>query len=277
MSKTIYARFLTDTIIFVYTHITMNNYYKQISELPMLEDTTNASRDDLVLSHLRLVPSIVNKTYRFDHPLYDDLVQAGNIALMTAAKNYDPTKGVKFGSYAIPYIQMCVMNYVIENTNDIRVLNQKAIRKAYFNRRKYKNADGCLDRERMASELKIRVEDIREMEERIAKSYVSIHQSDTGDDSLVFDVPDYDSNPERIIQSLEFEDFIRTDIKDALSILTDRERFIVENRHITEETLTLQEIAPIFGVSVERIRQIEKTALKKLCNKLAAKFETVKE
>lgn len=277
MSKTIYARFLTDTIIFVYTHLTMSNYYKQISELPMLEDVETASMHELIESHLRLVPSIVNKTYAYDHYMYDDLVQAGNIALMTAAKNFDASKGVKFVSYAIPYIKMCITNYILDNKNDVKILTTKSLRKAFFNHRKYKTVDGTIDRERMASEINVSIADIREMEERIAKSYVSVHQPDADDDSIVLDVPDYDSNPERIIQSLEFEDFIQNDIKDSLSILSDRERFIIENRHIAEETLTLHEIAPIFGVSVERIRQIEKAALKKLRNKLIRKFETVKE
>lgn len=254
----------------------MSNYFKQIAELPMLEDTSTASRDDLVLAHLRLVPSIINKTYRFDHPLYEDLVQAGNIALMTAAKNYDASKGIKFGSYAIPYIQMCVMNYVLENTNDIRVLTHKAIRKAYFNRRKYKTADGGLDRERMASELKISVADIREMEQRVAVNYTAIGLSDTDEDDF-FQIPDIDSDPVKVLQKLEFDDFIENDVTRVIDTeLTDRERFIVQNRYMTDDVMSLHSLAAIFGVSAERIRQIEKAALAKIKDHLTWRFERVK-
>lgn len=242
----------------------------------MLEDTINASRDELVLAHLRLVPSIVNKTYRFDHPLYDDMVQAGNIALMTAAKNYDPTKGVKFGSYAIPYIQMCVMHYVLDNKNDVRVLTSKPIRKAFFNLRKYKTVEGGLDRERMASELKISVSDIREMEQRINKQYVSVGLSDSDDDDF-FQIPDIESDPAKILERLEFEKFFEFDIQDAMKLLSDRERFIIENRYFGEDVMTFHDLSVIFNVSKERIRQIELAALKKLKVALLEKFESVKE
>lgn len=254
----------------------MSNYYKQISELPMLEDTSTASRDELVLAHLRLVPSIVNKTYRFDHPLYDDLVQAGNVALMTAAKNYDPTKGIKFGSYAIPYIQMCVMHYVLDNKTDVRVLTTKPIRKAFFNQRKYKTADGGLDRERMASDLKITVADIREMEQRISKQYVSIGLSDSDEDDF-FQIPDVESDPSKVLEHLEFEKFFEFDIQEAMKSLNDRERFIIENRYFVDETMTFHDLSIIFSVSKERIRQIELAALKKLKVALVDKFESVKE
>lgn len=276
MSRSIYSSILTVTFTFVYTPHTMTSYYTKINELPMLEDPTNASQEELISAHLRLVPSIVNKTYRRDHPLYDDLVQAGNIALMTAAKNFDPAHGVKFGSYAIPYIQMCVMNYVLDNRADIKVLTTKPLRKAFFNRRKYKTADESLDRDRMSAELNIKVSDIREMEQRIANNYISIGVSDSDEDDF-FQIPDTTSDPVKILQRLELENFIDSDIKSGIeALLTDRERFIIENRYMKEEVMPLQSLAAIFGVSHTRIGQIEKAALEKLKDHLTWRFNRVK-
>lgn len=244
----------------------------------MLEDCKNASIDELITSHLRLVPSVINKSYPQDHHLYDDLVQAGNIALMTAAKNFDPENGVRFSSYAIPYIQMCIMNYMLDNKADIRVLTSKPIRKAFFNRRKYKTATGELNRELMANELNINVSDIREMEQRISQTYISIEQAGAGDDSEdTFQIPDIDADPTIVLQQLEFNKFVLCDIHEAVSILNDRERFIIENRHFVDDPMKLQDLSIIFNVSIERIRQIEKAALKKLKTELADKFEAIKE
>ena len=254
----------------------MTSYYKQIQSLPMLEDTATASTEELIVSHLRLVTSIVSKTYRHDHELYDDLIQIGNIALMTAAKNYDATRGIKFASYAIPYIQMLIMNYVMDNRSDIKVLTTKPIRKAYFNQKKYRSIDGKLDRERMSADLSISVEDIQEMEQRMSNHFISIGLSDTDEDDF-FQVPDENSDPAKVIQHLEFEDFMQNDIKEAMDKhLTDRERFIIEHRYFVDEPLILKDIAPIFGVSVERVRQIEKQALGKLKKVLDKKFELCK-
>ena len=253
----------------------MTSYYKKISDLPMLEDIATASREDLLKSHLRLVPSIINKSYRYDHHLYDDLVQAGNLGLITAVDNYDASRGVKFASYAIPYIHKCVMNYAVDNFSDIRILTTKPIRKAYFNQRKYKTADGKLDRERMSAELGISISDIREMEERDSKSYIHIGLSDTDDEDF-FQVPDANSDPALILQQLQYEHFVESDIKESLNLLTDRERFIVENRYFVDEPMTLQALSPIFGISHQRVRQIEQAALAKIKKSLIEKFEACK-
>ena len=240
----------------------------------MLEDCTTATKEQLVVSHLRMVDSIVTKHYGKNHTLYDDLVQVGNIALINSIDNFDPTVGVSFASYAIPWIKMAIMNYALDNKHDIRVLTSKPIRKAFFNQKKYKNAEGNLDRELMSKETGVSIDDIREMESRTQKSYMTFETHDNGEE--IINIPDYDSNPMNIMQYLQYEQFLERDMIDVLSTLTDRERFIIENRYYVEEPLGFQQIAPIFGVSHQRIQQIEKAAFAKMKKALANRFESCK-
>lgn len=251
----------------------MQQYLDIIHNLPMLEDCKTASKEQLVMSHLRMVDSIVSKKYGKAHRYYADLVQTGNVALMKSAESYDPETGIAFASYAIPWINMAIMNYVLDNARDIRVLTSKPLRKAFFNQGKYKRADGTVDRERMSSEIGVSMEDIRELEDRTRISYKTFEM---GEDEETVVIPDYDSDPAEIVQYLQYENFIAKDMKESLSVLTDRERFIIENRYFVDEPMGFQHIAPIFGVSIERIRQIEKAAFAKLKKVLAEKFESCK-
>lgn len=253
----------------------MTIYLDKIHSTPMLEDSKNATKEQLLLSHLRMVDSIVTKFFGKTHALYDDLVQVGNMALMKSVEGFDPSIGVSFASYAIPWIKLAIMNYSIDNRHDIRVLTTKPIRKAYFNQRKYQRADGTIDRERMSNETGVSVEDIYEMEKRTHSSYVAfeLQTDDGGWEDVV--IVDHDSDPANVLQNLQYEDFLKSDMLEAQSVLNDRERFIIQNRFNVDEPMILKDIAAIFGISIERVRQLEKAALAKLKKVLAEKFETV--
>lgn len=239
---------------------------------PMLEDVKAASKDELIVSRLRLVESIVSKKYGKHHRLYEDLVQAGNLALIRSAETYDATTGIAFASYAIPWINMMLMNYAIDNSRDMKVLTTKPLRKVFFNRHKYKDGGDAVDRDKMAKDLGVSIDDIHELEERMKMQYATMDFYNTDEDMDV-QIPDYDSNPEEICMFLEYEKFVSHDMREALSVLTDRERFIIENRYFVETPMKFQDIAPVFGVSYQRIQQIEKAAFAKLKKELAEKYE----
>lgn len=240
----------------------------------MIAEDETPTVDQLIQSHLRLVFTTVSRKYPYSHPLFDDLIQVGNMALMQSAKSFDPSNGVSFASYAIPWIKMAIMNHVLDNSYPIRMLTSKPIRKAFFNRLKYMTEKG-LDKERMAEELGISVETITEMEMRMECRYLSIDmESDDGDStSNPFDPVDPSGSPSDLLMRLEFDQFIDTDVTQAISELSDRQRFVIENRFCVDKPMILKDVAAIFGVSCERIRQIEQEALKKLKNKLAEKYE----
>lgn len=249
-------------------------YISQIQQFPLLTEDATPTKQELIQAHLRLVASIVNKQYSSNHPLFDDLIQIGNIALMDSANSYDPSQGPSFTSYAIPWIKMAVMNYAIDNKYPIRMLTNKPVRKAYFNRSKYMTDNG-LDRERMASELGITIDNIREMEQRTNVQYTPV-VNENEDETNWLQIPDNSNNPVSMIAELEFERFMQTDLVAAINKLNDREQFIINNRYYVEQPLVYKDIAAIFGVSIERVRQIEREACIKLERSLSYGYEMCK-
>lgn len=253
----------------------MSSYFSKIRDLPMIADQKTATNEELVLSHLRLVQSIVNKQYSSDHPLYEDLIQVGNIALMTAAELFDRELEIPFSSYATHRIKYEIQRHQVDNKFQFRVLTTKPLQKAFYNRKKYTNENGKLDRDRMSSELSIDIADIREMEERTSVHFVNLFDDSDKDEDFVFDISDETTSPEVVLEYLEYEDFL-DEIKEKLQFLSDRERFIVESRYYSDEPLRLSDLGAMFGVSHQRVKQIEQAAMKKLKNMLENSFNNCK-
>lgn len=248
-------------------------YLNKIKQFEMIEDVKAASPDDLIKSHLRLVSSIAIKLRGYSHPNLDDYIQEGNIALIKCAHAFDPSVGVKFATYCMTQIQKAIINHDIDLKTPVRILTTHALRKAFFNLKKYQTEDK-IDVDRMSAELNISVSDIQELLTRISCSFKSIQIMHEEDNS--FDVPDASDSPDQFLERLQYQDFIETDIKESLSILNDRERFIIENRYFSDAPMIFADIAPIFGVSIERIRQIEAIALKKMKKVLTPAYEACK-
>ena len=233
----------------------------------------------LVLSHLRLVISVARGYLGYGLP-HADLIQEGNIGLMKAVKRFDPERGVRLVSFAIHWIKAEIHEYILKNWRLVKVATTKAQRKLFFNLRSLKNdyegADtlsGTQARE-VAQRLSVKPEEVVEMETRLSGRDLALEgQPDDGED--VFAPIDYlaDSRyePTRVIESRALARLQDEGLQTALQGLDERSRRIVEARWLCDdgEGATLHDLAAEFGVSAERIRQIEVKALQKMRGVLA--------
>jgi RNA polymerase sigma-32 factor len=224
----------------------------------------------LVLSHLRLVVSIARGYlgYGLGHA---DLIQEGNVGLMKAVKRFDPERGVRLVSFAVHWIRAEIHEYILRNWRIVKIATTKAQRKLFFNLRSMKKGHGALTRDEidaMASALRVKTSDVAEMETRLGGQDLALEP--VGDDEEDgFGPIAYLSNPEdepgRILEHQESERMLAQGLERALRSLDPRSRRIIEARWLRErDTLTLHDLASEFGVSAERIRQIEAQAMKKM-------------
>jgi RNA polymerase sigma-32 factor len=245
----------------------------------------------LVLSHLRLVVSVSRKYLGYGLP-HGDLIQEGNIGLMKAVKRFDPDQGVRLVSYALHWIRAEIHEYILRNWRMVKVATTKAQRKLFFNLRSMKQGfkdDAHAQTHRdtltddqidvMARELKVKREEVIEMEARMAGGDVLLDPSPSDDGEEAFGpiayLADANHEPTAVMESRQ-RDVMATDgIAAALEGLDPRSRRIVEERWLKVNDdgsggLTLHELASEYGVSAERIRQIESAAMKKMKKALAA-------
>jgi RNA polymerase sigma-32 factor len=245
----------------------------------------------LVLSHLRLVVSVSRKYLGYGLP-HGDLIQEGNIGLMKAVKRFDPDQGVRLVSYALHWIKAEIHEYILKNWRMVKVATTKAQRKLFFNLRSMKQgfkdeADAPTHRDTltdaqidiMARELNVKREEVIEMETRMAGGDVVLDPTPGDDGEEAFGpltyLADASHEPTAMIESQQ-RDVLATDgIAAALDTLDPRSRRIVEERWLKVNDngsggLTLHELAAQYGVSAERIRQIEVAAMKKMRQTLVA-------
>ena len=234
------------------------------------------SARQLVLSHLRLVVAVARGYLGYGLP-HADLIQEGNIGLMKAVKRFDPERGVRLVSFAIYWVKAEIHEYILRNWRLIKVATTKAQRKLFFNLRSMKQGLAPLNREeirRVAAALKVKPEEVVEMETRLAGRDVAFEADDSDDEAYApvhYLAVDPESEPSRILEAKENESAGAAGLRSALAVLDPRSRRIVEARWLKEKNAaTLHDLAAEFKVSAERIRQIEAKALERMRKAIAA-------
>jgi RNA polymerase sigma-32 factor len=229
----------------------------------------------LVLSHLRLVVAIGRGYLGYGLP-HADLIQEGNIGLMKAVKRFDPERGVRLVSFAIHWIKAEIHEYILRNWRLVKVATTKAQRKLFFNLRSMKKDLGPMtpaDVERVAEELKVKPEEVVEMETRLAGQELAF-EGDRDDEEAYAPahyLADDGAGPYQVLETEESERVRSEGLHKALATLDPRSRRIVEARWLREKDgATLHDLAAEFKVSAERIRQIEAKALDKMRKLLPA-------
>ncbi len=232
----------------------------------------------LVLSNLRFVVHVARGYSGYGLPLAD-LIQEGNIGLMKAVKRFDPEVGVRLVSFAVHWIRAEIHEYVLRNWRIVKVATTKAQRKLFFNLRSAKKRLGWMNREEVeavAADLGVKPETVYEMESRLAGQDVGFDPApDAEEDDSTARAPavfleDHSADPANEIEGADWEGSRESALLQALETLDARSRDILQRRWLNEPKATLHTLAAEYGVSAERIRQLEKNALKKLREGLAA-------
>ena len=261
-------------------------YISTVNRLPMLSQEEEASlarklRDEgdlasaqkLVMSHLRLVVSIARGYLGYGLP-HADLIQEGNIGLMKAVKRFDPEQGVRLVSYAMHWIKAEIHEYILRNWRMVKLATTKAQRKLFFNLRSHKTGLDTMTPEQvddLASSLNVKREEVIEMETRLSGRDIALDASSDDDDDAKFAPISYlsadHSEPLKVLEAKQYDRLQSEGLEQALSALDARARRIVEARWLANDDgsgATLHELAEEFGVSAERIRQIEVASMKKM-------------
>ena len=270
----------------------LDAYISAVNRLPMLtaeqesrlarrfkeHQDVDAARE-LVTSHLRLVVSVARQYLGYGLP-HADLIQEGNIGLMKAVKRFDPDRSVRLGSFALHWIKAEIHEYILKNWRLVKVATTKAQRKLFFNLRSMKKDLDTLTPEAVtdiADQLNVREKDVLEMETRMTGQEMTLEPQGEDENGTGFGPAAWlaapNSEPTEIIEGQQ-RDWLHTEgLSNALARLDDRSRNIVESRWLRDEdeggARTLQDLANEYGVSAERIRQIEAQAMKKMRAALA--------
>ncbi len=273
---------------------TIDAYIQAINKLPLLSMEQEQSlarrlRDDgdveaagqLVLSHLRLVVAIA-RGYLGYGLAHADLIQEGNVGLMKAVKRFDPDRGVRLVSFAMHWIKAEIHEYILKNWRLVKVATTKAQRKLFFNLRSHKTGLHTFtpdEVEAVARELNVKREEVVEMEKRLSGGDIALEgQMDDGEEEFapIAYLKDENNEPTQVLESRQRDRLHSDGIAAALDRLDPRSRRIVEARWLKEDdsgnvgSATLHDLADEFGVSAERIRQIESAAMKKMKTALNA-------
>lgn len=269
----------------------LENYISSVNRIPMLtperehalgvalkERGDLAAASEMVMSHLRLVVSIA-RNYAGYGLQQSDLIQEGNIGLMKAVKRFDPDRGVRLVSFAVHWIKAEIHEYILKNWRIVKVATTKAQRKLFFNLRSMKPNFGTLspaEVKEVARQLNVKETDVTEMEKRLTGQEISLEPNDGDDENWVSPIAYLQDNTVDPIDRLSAiqKDVAATEgMEAALNSLDERSRRIIESRWLVQEgegvEKTLHELAAEYGVSAERIRQIEAKAMQKM--KLALK------
>jgi RNA polymerase sigma-32 factor len=260
----------------------LSRYLAEIRQFPLLtreeeaaiarryykyKDPADAYR--LVTANLRLVVKIAMEFARSTRNLLD-LIQEGNVGLMEAVKNFDPYRGIRFPSYAVWWVRAYIYRYLLNNWRLVKIGTTQAQRKLFFNLKKETErleAEGFRPEPKLlAQRIGVKESEVREMQERMGHSEVSLDQPvAAGEETSLLDLlPDTSGSPEDEAASSEWREFAREKVEEFARTLKDKELEIFRARLLTEEPATLQEIGERFGISRERVRQIENRLKKRL-------------
>jgi RNA polymerase sigma-32 factor len=267
----------------------LDAYLERVSRIPVLsrederalaehfrsEGDLEAARQ-LVLSHLRFVVHVARGYSGYGLPV-GDLIQEGNVGLMKAVKRFDPSLNVRLVSFAVHWIRAEIHEYVLRNWRLVKIATTKAQRKLFFNLRRLKKNLSWLSAEEtlaVARDLGVSPGEVTEMEKRLAARDLSFDPAPEADDEELYSpaayLPAPDADPAEEVEDAESADDSSERLRGALSRLDARSRDIVQRRWMSEDKATLHELAGKYGVSAERIRQIESSALGKLRGMMAA-------
>jgi RNA polymerase sigma-32 factor len=224
---------------------------------------------------MRLVVSVARQYLGYGLP-HADLIQEGNVGLMKAVKRFDPERGVRLVSFAVHWIKAEIHEYVVRNWRMVKVATTKAQRKLFFNLRSMRPDGQTLDTHQVAeiaATLKVSPEDVREMEVRMSGRELSLENQDDDDESyapIAYLSDEGRSDPTQVLERQAADVMQGSGLTQALDILDERSRRIVEARWLQDDGgATLHDLAAEFGVSAERIRQIEVAAMKKMRSHLS--------
>ena len=267
----------------------MESYISAAFQLPMLSqqeehDLAVRLRDNndldaarqLVMSHLRFVVRIARQYAGYGLP-QPDLIQEGTVGLMKAVRRFDPEVGVRLASFAVHWIKAEIHEFILRNWRIVKIATTKAQRKLFFNLRSSKKRLGWFSEQEIqdvASDLGVKPEEVRNMEARL-NNYDMAFDADNNDSedehvAPVSYLPDMSMEPESILEAEDTERDENERLYAAMQELDERSQEILRRRWLSGKKTTLHELADEYGVSAERIRQIEKAAMKKLQEKIAA-------
>lgn len=262
----------------------LDSYIQSVNKIPMLSpekehelalrfqesDDLDAARQ-LVLSHLRFVVRVA-RGYSGYGLSQADLIQEGNIGLMKAVKRFDPEVGVRLVSFAVHWVRAEIHEFILRNWRIVKVATTKSQRKLFFNLRSAKKRLGWLNQEEVnavASELGVSAADVLKMEQRLSARDASFDGPTNEDqEGEVFSpaayLEDYRLNPEQQTEASQLQQLDQQCLYDALHDLDERSQDIIRQRWLSDKKSTLQDLAADYGVSAERIRQLEQNAMKKM-------------
>ena len=243
---------------------------KALAERLYFDGDVEAARQ-LVMAHLRFVVHIAKSYNGYGLP-QGDLIQEGNVGLMKAVKRFDPTVGVRLVSFAVHWIKAEIHEYVLRNWRIVKVATTKAQRKLFFNLRSQKKRLGWLNSDEInaiADDLGVNASDVREMEGRLGAYDASFDAPVDADDddaaqAPVFYLEDKSADPAALLEKDDWDSNHSLRLHAALKQLDERSQDILQKRWFDEDKATLHELAEKYGVSAERIRQLEKNAMKKV-------------
>ena len=268
----------------------LDHYIQAVNRFPLLsaEQETELGRRwrqaedvdaarQLVMSHLRLVVAVSRNYLGYGLP-QGDLIQEGNVGLMKAVRRFDPERGVRLVSFALHWIRAEMHEYILRNWRLVKVATTKAQRKLFFNLRSMKASSAALSvaqAKAIAKDLGVKPEEVVEMETRLGGHDVALDPTPGDEDAFVSPIAyltDAEDEPAQILIREETARNRSTGLKSALAKLDDRSRRIIEARWLREDdsAATLQDLADEYGVSAERIRQIESKAMKTMRSQMAA-------
>lgn len=267
----------------------LESYFQSVNKIPMLSaeeeimlseryrerGDLDAARQ-LVMSHLRFVVKVARGYSGYGLP-QADLIQEGSVGLMKAVKRFDPSMGVRLVSFAVHWIRAEIHEYVLRNWKIVKIATTKAQRKLFFNLRSSKKRLAWLNKEEVdsvAKDLGVKPQEVLEMEKRLSSHDISFDVPETDDDSISFGpaayLEDKKQGPAEELESTQLERVKLKALSKALDKLDERSKDIVQKRWLGDKKQTLHQLADKYGVSAERIRQLEKSAFNKIAEFITA-------
>lgn len=274
-------------------------YIRQAMNAPMLDkphelalarrwkdDKDEKALHELTLAYRRLVVAVAHK-FKFYGLALNDLIQEGNIGLMTAADKFEPERELRFATYATWWIKSCIQDYILRNWSIVRTGTTTAHKSLFFNFRRLRShiesqsgTEGLTDENRtqIAKDLNVRIEDVTHMEGRLSGVDSSLNAPLNNEDSTQQwqdTLPALSPSPEDVVIAMKDTQTRSAWLNEALQTLPERERTIIAQRHLKDDVVTLEELGKDLGISKERVRQLEHRAMNRLKTAMHTPSDTV--